>query len=315
MEVHRSLHIWSPELLSTLRRGRRSAPSRTGLQRRCAQYTPDRDRESHRLRQIDCVKSRLLIRCRLQRSGSRTQVPERRTGQHWGATRAPAQGQLLTGCAIEVQVRNVTATGGPRVHTTELWLLTVLRLLLQTRATLIAENLFLRKQFAMFQERNARPRRAEPAEPLAVLALAGSLKWREVLLWRITLPAGAMNPEAIPSPGSGSPASTSTPVRVSCRVDGRPRRVISRISAGEGGFVTGDIVLADHNARRLLTSRSDAVLPRHNRAGQWRQRAQGASAPGPAGRPQAGSARPAPGRFRQSPGPLRTAFRGPASSL
>ena len=77
---------------------------------------------------------------------------------------------------------NVTAADGPRVHTIELWLLTVLRLLLQTRAALIAENLFLRKQLAMFQERNTRPRRAKPAERLALLALAPFFNWREVLV-------------------------------------------------------------------------------------------------------------------------------------
>jgi hypothetical protein len=39
-------------------------------------------------------------------------------------------------------------------------LLAILRLLFIRRAALIAENLFLRKQLALFQERKARPRKA-----------------------------------------------------------------------------------------------------------------------------------------------------------
>ena len=76
---------------------------------------------------------------------------------------------------------DVTSTSKAPVHTIESRLLTALLLLLQTRAALIAENLFLRKQLAMFQERNARPRRAQPAERLALLALARFFNWREVL--------------------------------------------------------------------------------------------------------------------------------------
>lgn len=60
-------------------------------------------------------------------------------------------------------------------------MLTALLLLLQIHAALIAENLFLRQQHAMFQERNARPRRAKPAERLALLALARFFNWPEVL--------------------------------------------------------------------------------------------------------------------------------------
>jgi transposase InsO family protein len=54
--------------------------------------------------------------------------------------------------------------------------------LLHTRAALIAENLFLRKQLAMFQERKARPRRAKSSERLALLALARFFNWRETLV-------------------------------------------------------------------------------------------------------------------------------------
>jgi len=61
-----------------------------------------------------------------------------------------------------------------------------------------------------------------------------------------TLGAGARNPGATPGRGSSQPASTSTPVWVQHRIDSRPRRVTSRISAGEGGCVTRDVVFADH---------------------------------------------------------------------
>ena len=37
----------------------------------------------------------------------------------------------------------------------------LLRLVTKSRSALMAENLFLRKQLAMFQERNVRPRRAQ----------------------------------------------------------------------------------------------------------------------------------------------------------
>jgi putative transposase len=37
----------------------------------------------------------------------------------------------------------------------------VLRLAIKSRSALVAENLFLRKQLAMFQERNVRPHRAQ----------------------------------------------------------------------------------------------------------------------------------------------------------
>jgi transposase InsO family protein len=60
-------------------------------------------------------------------------------------------------------------------------MLTFTWLLLQTRAAIVAESLFLRRQLAMFQERSARPRRAKPSERLMLLALARFFNWREVL--------------------------------------------------------------------------------------------------------------------------------------
>ncbi len=44
-----------------------------------------------------------------------------------------------------------------------------------------AENLFLRKQLAMYQERRVKPRRATPATRLVLLWLGHWFDWRQVL--------------------------------------------------------------------------------------------------------------------------------------
>ena len=51
-------------------------------------------------------------------------------------------------------------------------LLTLLRLLLFGRVSIVARDRFLRKQLAQFQEREVRPRRAKATTRLAMLALA-----------------------------------------------------------------------------------------------------------------------------------------------
>jgi putative transposase len=53
--------------------------------------------------------------------------------------------------------------------------------LLSTRASLAAENLFLRRQLALFQERKLKPRRTTPSTRLAMIALARFFDWREAL--------------------------------------------------------------------------------------------------------------------------------------
>jgi transposase InsO family protein len=53
---------------------------------------------------------------------------------------------------------------------------------LSGRASLVAENLFLRKQLALFQERKRRPRRTPVATRLVMLALAKFFDWREALI-------------------------------------------------------------------------------------------------------------------------------------
>jgi putative transposase len=61
-------------------------------------------------------------------------------------------------------------------------LLTFIRLFLTSRVALIAENLFLRKQLALFQERKAKPRRTTASFRLAMVALAKFFDWRDALV-------------------------------------------------------------------------------------------------------------------------------------
>jgi hypothetical protein len=54
-------------------------------------------------------------------------------------------------------------------------------LFLTSRVALIAENLFLRKQLALFHEREVRPRRTTASFRLAMVALAKFFDWRRAL--------------------------------------------------------------------------------------------------------------------------------------
>jgi putative transposase len=56
------------------------------------------------------------------------------------------------------------------------------RLLTRSRASLAAENLFLRKQLAMFQERKAKPRRADTPLRITLVLLSRLFNWREALV-------------------------------------------------------------------------------------------------------------------------------------
>src|SRR5919109_5463911 len=56
-----------------------------------------------------------------------------------------------------------------------------LRLCLRPAPVLAAENLFLRKQLALYQERHVTPRRATAATRLALVWLARWFDWRQVL--------------------------------------------------------------------------------------------------------------------------------------
>jgi hypothetical protein len=59
---------------------------------------------------------------------------------------------------------------------------TFIRLFTSARIALIAENLFLRKQLALFQERHAKPRWTTPSLRLAMVALARFFDWRNALV-------------------------------------------------------------------------------------------------------------------------------------
>ena len=50
------------------------------------------------------------------------------------------------------------------------------------RAALVAENLFLRKQLALFQERKVRPRRADDSTRWMLAALSQWFAWRNALV-------------------------------------------------------------------------------------------------------------------------------------
>src|SRR6266436_6546256 len=61
-------------------------------------------------------------------------------------------------------------------------LLTFIRLFLTSRVALIAENLFLRKQLALFQERKTKPRRTTASFRLAMVVLAKFFDWRDAMV-------------------------------------------------------------------------------------------------------------------------------------
>ena len=58
---------------------------------------------------------------------------------------------------------------------------TLARLALTPRAQLAAENLFLRKQLALYQERRVKPRRPDPATRVILVLLSRLLDWRSLL--------------------------------------------------------------------------------------------------------------------------------------
>jgi hypothetical protein len=59
--------------------------------------------------------------------------------------------------------------------------ITLVRQGLTSRVHLAAENLFLRKQLALYQERHTKPRRPDPATRVTLVLLSRWLDWRSVL--------------------------------------------------------------------------------------------------------------------------------------
>jgi hypothetical protein len=53
-------------------------------------------------------------------------------------------------------------------------------LVLRSRANLAAENLFLRKQLALYIERQVKPDRADDATRIALVALSRFVDWRQI---------------------------------------------------------------------------------------------------------------------------------------
>src|SRR6476619_7439887 len=51
----------------------------------------------------------------------------------------------------------------------------------RSRSQLAAENLFLRKQLALYRERQVKPRRADDATRIALVTLSRLIDWRAVL--------------------------------------------------------------------------------------------------------------------------------------
>ena len=61
-------------------------------------------------------------------------------------------------------------------------LVVLVALAARPRAALVAENLFLRKQLALFQERKVRPRRADASTRWMLAALSQWFAWRDALV-------------------------------------------------------------------------------------------------------------------------------------
>ena len=57
----------------------------------------------------------------------------------------------------------------------------LLVLIFRSRRALAAENLFLRKQLALFQERKVKPHRADDSTRLIMVILCRLFSWRDVM--------------------------------------------------------------------------------------------------------------------------------------
>jgi hypothetical protein len=94
--------------------------------------------------------------------------------------------------------------------------LALVRLGLTSRARLAAENLFLRKQLALYQERRKKPRRPDPATRLALVVFSRWLDWRALLIvvQPETLIAGIVR--AGDCSGGGNPGPAGRRFRLTC---------------------------------------------------------------------------------------------------
>ena len=79
----------------------------------------------------------------------------------------------------------------------------LLVLVSRSRRALAAENLFLRKQLAMFEERKVKPHRADDSTRLIMVILGRLFAWRDALVNRPAIPRSGCSPVL---PVSASPA-------------------------------------------------------------------------------------------------------------
>jgi putative transposase len=76
---------------------------------------------------------------------------------------------------------------------------------LRSRTSLAAENLFLRKQLAFYQERKVKPRRADNPTRLTLVLLSRWFNWRDALIVARPRTLITWHRKASASFGAGSP--------------------------------------------------------------------------------------------------------------
>ena len=102
--------------------------------------------------------------------------PARRCGARHGFTQNRSGWSNDTGCMPR---RRPSWLSTVRRLLGDLW--TFIRLGLASHAQLAAENLFLRKQLALYRERQTKPGRPDPATRVALVLLSRVLDWRSLL--------------------------------------------------------------------------------------------------------------------------------------
>jgi hypothetical protein len=123
-------------------------------------------------------------------------------------------------------------------------LFTLIRSFLSSRAALIAENLFLRKQLALFQELKAKWRRTTPAIRVAMVALARFFDWQHALVVVKTGDVHQMASNSLPDPMAMEVAQPWSPAGSG--------RTASRISTGKGRRLAHDRIIVDHSQELVV---------------------------------------------------------------
>jgi putative transposase len=89
---------------------------------------------------------------------------------------------------------------------------------LRSRSSLAAENLFLRKQLAFYQERKVKPRRADNPTRLTLVLLSRWFNWRDALIVVRPRTLIAWHRKGFASSGAGSPKLAGGQSLSSCNV-------------------------------------------------------------------------------------------------